>query len=305
MMLQILELFGGVGSPRIALRNLGIPVKAIDYVEIDQKAVNSYNAMFADDLAYKTQSVVNWNLRPDVAIHGSPCQDNSVIGEKAGMEIYSGTRSSLLWESVKSFENMGIWRPRIVIWENVPGVLRLKKSKGAFKKYLEKMEGLGYTNSFAVLDARDFGLPQYRERLFTISIQGSRFDFEKLRKIAMRSINEFLDEDVSEEYTIKSPSMMKKLPTAAQTPTFRALSVIDEYCWTITTKQNRNPNSGIIPIGNDQFRLLTEKECWRLQGYSDQDFMNAASVNGKTALYHQAGNSIPVPIFESIFEVLL
>lgn len=155
-MVQILESFGGIGSPRIALRNLGIPTKAIDYIEIDQKAVNSYNAMFADELAYKPQTVVNWNLRPKVAIHGSPCQDNSVIGGKAGMEINSGTRSSLLWESVNSYEQMGAWRPENVIWENVPGVLRLKKSKGAFKKYLEKMESLGYTNSGAFyLDVKE------------------------------------------------------------------------------------------------------------------------------------------------------
>lgn len=60
---QILELFGGIGSPRCALRNLGIPTKAIDYVEIDEKAVRSYNSMFAEELPYKTQSVVGWNLK--------------------------------------------------------------------------------------------------------------------------------------------------------------------------------------------------------------------------------------------------
>ena len=60
-MIQILELFGGIGSPRCALRNIGIPVKAIDYVEIDEKAVRSYNAMFADDLPYKKQPNVGNN----------------------------------------------------------------------------------------------------------------------------------------------------------------------------------------------------------------------------------------------------
>lgn len=58
-MIQILELFGGIGSPRVALHNLGIPVKSIDYVENDDKAVRSYNAMFADELPYKTQNVIN------------------------------------------------------------------------------------------------------------------------------------------------------------------------------------------------------------------------------------------------------
>lgn len=109
-MLQILELFGGIGSPRIALRNLGIPTKAIDYVEIDQKAVNSYNAMFENELAYKTQSVVNWNLKPDILIHGSPCQDISIAGKKLGADKDSGTRSSLMWETLRIIRDMGIWK---------------------------------------------------------------------------------------------------------------------------------------------------------------------------------------------------
>lgn len=85
-MVQILELFGGIGSPRCALRNIGIPVKAIDYVEIDEKAVRSYNAMFANELEYKTQSVVGWNLKPDILIHGSPCQDFSIAGHQKGAD---------------------------------------------------------------------------------------------------------------------------------------------------------------------------------------------------------------------------
>lgn len=65
---QILELFGGIGSPRCALRNLGIPTKAIDYVEIDEKAVRSYNSMFAEELPYKTQSVVGWKRKGKIQI---------------------------------------------------------------------------------------------------------------------------------------------------------------------------------------------------------------------------------------------
>ena len=104
--IQILELFGGIGSPRVALRNMGIPGKAIDYVEIDEKAVRSYNAMFSNDLTYTTQSVVGYNLQPDVLIHGSPCQDFSIAGHQGkataadgrinkgkGADEGSGTRS--------------------------------------------------------------------------------------------------------------------------------------------------------------------------------------------------------------------
>lgn len=100
-MIQILELFGGIGAPRCALRNLGVPVKSIDYVEIDAKAVRSYNAMFANDLKYRTQDVRGWNLRPDVLVHGSPCQDFSIAGHQKGADPDSGTRSSLMWETLR------------------------------------------------------------------------------------------------------------------------------------------------------------------------------------------------------------
>ena len=95
IMLQILELFGGIGSPRVALRNLGIPVKAIDYVEIDEKAVRSYNAMFARELPYRAQDVCGWNLRPDILIHGSPCQDFSIAAKQKELTAGSETAKKI------------------------------------------------------------------------------------------------------------------------------------------------------------------------------------------------------------------
>lgn len=150
-MIQILELFGGIGSPRCALRNIGIPVKAIDYVEIDEKAVRSYNAMFADELPYKTQSVVGWNLKPDILIHGSPCQDFSIAGHQGkataeagrinrgkGADKGSGTRSSLMWETIHIIEQMGEWKPKYVIWENVKNVLSRYMRVGDYDKFNER-----------------------------------------------------------------------------------------------------------------------------------------------------------------------
>lgn len=69
MKVKILELFGGIGAPRKALLNIGVDVKSIDYVEIDEKAVRSYNAMF--DNSQKVQDVRSWNLKPDILIHGT------------------------------------------------------------------------------------------------------------------------------------------------------------------------------------------------------------------------------------------
>lgn len=208
-MIKILELFGGIGSPRCALRNIGIPVKAIDYVEIDEKAVRSYNAMFKNELAYKTQSVIGWDLKPDILIHGSPCQDFSIAGHQGkataaagrinkgkGADEGSGTRSSLMWETIHIIQQMGDWKPRFVIWENVKNVTS-KHMIHNFNRYLSEMQKLGYTNSFQTLDARDFGLPQARERVFTISVlNGEPFNFDDLikteqqkRRQAMNSVH--------------------------------------------------------------------------------------------------------------------
>jgi DNA (cytosine-5)-methyltransferase 1 len=193
-----------------------------------------------------------------------------------------------------------------VVWENVKNVLS-KHMIHNFNKYLKRMEYLGYTNSFDVLNAMDFGLPQKRERVFTISyLDGTTFNFEKLARKKAPHIKEFLqpNDEVDSKYTITQPSMLKKIGYDGSSFGGR-LEVITDHCKTITTKQLRCPNSGIIDLGNGQYRLLTELECWRLQGYSDDDFFAAAQVNGGTALYAQAGNSIPVTIFESMFNQIL
>lgn len=303
MTLQILELFGGIGSPRVALREMGIPVKSIDYVEIDEKAVRSYNAIFRDELPYKTQDVRGWNLKPDVLIHGSPCQDFSIAGRQSGADPGSGTRSSLMWETINIVQNMGIWKPRIIIWENVKNV-RSKYMVHNHEKYMAELDKMGYTSSYALLDARDFGLPQARKRVFTVSILGNRsFDFRQMKRRPMENINGFLEQGtVDDYYTVKAPSMVKAI---GKTGTIRRLPIIKDYCWTITERPDRSPGSGCLPIKNGQYRYLTERECWRLQGYPDEDYEAAAQVNSRRTLYKQAGNSIPVPIFESMFDVLL
>jgi DNA (cytosine-5)-methyltransferase 1 len=303
-MLKILELFGGIGSPRIALRNIGIPVKSIDYVEIDEKAVRSYNAMFDKELKYKTQNVVGFNLKPDILIHGSPCQDVSIAGHQKGADEGSETRSSLMWETLNIIEQMGLWKPRIVIWENVKGV-RHKRMIKNYNAYLRKMEKMGYTNSFEVLNSLDFGLPQSRERVFTIScLDGTAFDFDKLERTKPSHISEYLqpNDEVDEGYIVKAPSMVAAI---GKTNTIRRIPIIKDYCYTITERQDRAPNSGVVDLGNGLYRYLTELECWRLQGYSDEDFHNAAQVNKGRTLYRQAGNSIPVGIFESIFKAII
>lgn len=304
---QILELFGGIGSPRCALRNLGIPTKAIDYVEIDEKAIRSYNNMFSEELPYKTQSVVGWNLKPDILIHGSPCQDFSIAGHQRGADEGSETRSSLMWETIHIIEQMGQWKPQYIIWENVKNV-KSKHMIANFIRYQKELEQMGYTNNYEVLDAREFGLPQARERVFTIScLKGEKFNFDDLIRTPMQDIRDFLEDNdsVPEVYDVTQPSVRNVI---GQTGIKRA-TVIKDYAFTITTRQDRTP-AQVIDCGGGRFRYLTELECWRLQGYTDEDFERAKAVHKRagryyTALYKQAGNSIAVPIFESIFRKII
>ena len=318
--IQIIELFGGIGSPRVALRNMGIPVKAIDYVEIDEKAVRSYNAMFADELSYETQSVVNWNLKPDILIHGSPCQDFSIAGHQGkataadgrinkgkGADEGSGTRSSLMWETVHIIEQMGEWKPTVVVWENVKNVLS-KHMVHNFNRYLSYMEKLGYSNNYKVLDARDYGIPQARQRCFTVSVLGDHnFDFDLMQKRPMRDISNFLESgNVSDCYMVTQPSVYNSIGKKG----IRRAKIIDKYANTITTRQDRTP-AQVIDLGGGKYRYLTELECWRLMGYSDEDYYAAESTckvesrKMNRTLYHQSGNSIVVPIFEEMFRVII
>lgn len=308
-LIKILELFGGIGAPRKALINLGINHKAIDYVEIDEKAVRAYNALY--DNRYKATSVVGYDLRPDILVHGSPCQDFSRAGIRLGGKDEDKTRSSLMWETLRIIENMGNWKPKYVVWENVKGVLD-KDMIHSFNKYLKRMEEIGYTSSFDILNAMDYGVPQKRERVFVISILGNKvFDFSKLESKPMKNIGDYLEKSVSDIYTIKSRSMLSRIGKNNSGSFSGRLTKIEEYTWTITTKQNRCPNSGIVDIGNGQFRLLTEKECWRLMGFDDEDYeavlkehpTRKGCTNG--ILYKLAGNSIVVDVLEAIFKVLL
>lgn len=310
-MIKILELFGGIGAPRKALINLGIDHKSIDYVEIDEKAVRSYNALY--DHLHKPQSVVGWNLCPDILVHGSPCQDFSRAGIRLGGKDEDKTRSALLFETLRIIENMGAWKPKVVVWENVKGVLDRDMIK-SFNAYLRRMTELGYSNSFEVLNAMEFGIPHKRDRVYAVSILGSMiFDFTRIRRRPVRHISEFLEKDVTgEQYQINIPSMINRIEefNPSVRSKYRPLDVIEDSCWTISTRQDRCPNAGIIKQSSGDYRYLTERECWRLMGFSDVDFDRALNefptAPGKrnATLYKLAGNSIVVQVLEAIFESL-
>ena len=176
MKLKVLELFGGIGACSKALEKLGIDYEIADYVEIDKYAVKTFNAMHNTN--FEPQDICEWDkdIEVDLIMHGSPCQDFSLAGKQAGGDKDSGTRSSLMYETIRIVEKL---KPKYVIWENVKNLLS-KKHRHNFDAYLETMEQLGYTNYYQVLNAKDYGIPQNRERVFTISILGKEnYEFPK------------------------------------------------------------------------------------------------------------------------------
>lgn len=314
-MIKILELFGGIGAPRKALINLGIDHKCIDYVEWQPNRVKAYNALY--DHLHKPQDVRGWNLKPDILVHGSPCQDNSRANrDRRGTD--KDSRSLLMMETIRIVKEMGDWKPKVIIWENVKGVLD-RNVRPIFNYYMKEMSALGYTNSFDVLDARDFGIPHARERVFCISLLGEDvFDFSKLESKSMRNISEFLEygphDDIPEPYLIKVPSMLNKIKEFNPIPTGnykRQLDVIEDFCYTITERQDRCPNAGVIRLNRPQYRYLTERECWRLLGFDDSDYDKMLDVfptregYRNATLYALAGNSIVVDVLEGIFKVII
>ncbi len=122
------------------------------------------------------------------------------------------------------------------------------------------------------------GYHKKRERIFAISYLGKNpFKFENLKHKETKHLSDFLEKDVMKTYgdifLVKQPSMLKILYDSEYKPKFQGrLQVIEDFCYTISTKQVRVPNSGILAIGDNRYRYLTERECFRLMGFDDNDF---------------------------------
>lgn len=173
-MIRVLELFAGIGACSKALERLGIEHEIIDAVEIDKYAIKSFNAIHGTN--FEPQDITKWekDIECDLIMHGSPCQDFSVAGKQAGGDKDSGTRSSLMYETLRIVEKL---RPKYVVWENVKNLLS-NKHRHNFDAYIKAMEELGYKSFYKVLNAKDYGVPQNRERVFTVSIRKERLIYD-------------------------------------------------------------------------------------------------------------------------------
>jgi len=338
-MLTVNELFTGIGAFRKALINLGIEHEIVGISEIDKYAIQSYTAMYGDTRNYGDISKVNKLDYTDLWTYGFPCQDISLAGHKKGI-VKGETRSGLLYEVerllLKSKADNEL--PKYLIMENVKNLVG-KQFKADFDRWLSFLESLGYTNYWQVLNAKDYGLPQSRERIFCVSILGDEpYEFPAKQELKL-TLKDMLEENVDTKFYLNQEQVNKikfstyhKEASLIQTGDYSdtlcargSIKCVQIGRYDTATRVNSNcyrvyDNNGLSPTlstyqgGNLQpfvlddntlVRKLTPKECWRLMGFTDSDFDKVAKVCSNSQLYKQAGNSIVVQVLEGILKNLI
>lgn len=203
--MKVLSLFSGIGAFEKALDNLQIPYELAGFSEIDKYAVKSYCAIHGVDESMNLGDItkIDEKVLPkdiDLITYGFPCQDISLAGKQKGLfhDDGSKTRSGLFFEALRIIEAT---KPRIAIAENVKN-LTGKKFKEQFQIVLESLEAAGYNNYWKVLNAKDYGIPQNRERVFIISIRkdiDKGYEFPKPFPLQLR-LKDMLDAEVDEKF---------------------------------------------------------------------------------------------------------
>ncbi len=235
----------------------------------------------------------------DLFTYSFPCQDISVAGYQHGLSEDSGTRSSLLWECCKIIETK---KPKYLMMENVKNLVGCNHKENFFR-FLEYLESLGYKNSWKILNARDYGIPQNRERVFCISELHGENDFEFPEPVRLRfKLYDILEKDVDDRYYLGNGQVM-------DVPIKQEYSYcLDSNYWKGVTlssfleKHRRQlVTDKIDENGKYVPRRLTPKETWRLMGVNEEDIERASQLISKTSLYKQSGNSIVVAVLEAVF----
>ncbi len=289
----------------------------------------------------------------DVMTYSFPCQDLSNVGAfhgyNKGIDKESGSRSSLLWQVGRILTEMkekGKTLPRYLVMENVPTLLS-ERHINNFNTWKADLETLGYISKEFQLNAKDFGIPQNRPRLLMISVfigddENRKAAIEEyFKKTTPESIiNDYVESKYYKNITVKELLRLADTPdspywqeavdcTPNDTTSRRKIwlenpqivkedgSLTDEpFIRTITTKQDRHPNSGNIYFnsgieGRGSFRYLTPRECMLFMGFTDEDYESIMANNPPVKIHsflfprdkiiRMAGNSIPVKLLEGFF----
>lgn len=282
----------------------------------------------------------------DILTYSFPCQDLSVSGywhnNTGGIDRDAENRSTLLWQIeriLKEYVASQKKLPRFLLMENVSNILSQRHIDN-FNEWKTFLESLGYINKVYTLDARNFGVPQARKRTFMLSVLAENDieirrideylnanDLQTFKTTQLKNISDFLRLDYSVEKYKKEAIESTPRFTESRKKIFRDNIVLAtgtkinaSAAKTVTTKQDRNPNSGIIKYAkndylvewNTHYRNLTPRECFMLMGFKEEQFdllllNNFENKKGSyfltaSKLIKMAGNSIVVPILEEIFK---
>lgn len=217
--IRLIELFGGISCQAQALLNLGVEFENYRYCDFDKYACQSHNEIMgtndspSDITKWKGEDlgIVDTDKFDYLMTYSFPCTDLSTAGKMAGMEKGSGTRSGLLWE-VERLLTECKELPQVLLMENVPQV-HGKNNKESFDNWCEFLESIGYKNYWKDLNAKDYGVPQSRNRCFMVSLLGDYFyEFPTPVKLE-KTLDDLLESEVDEKYYLSERAMNGVLTT--------------------------------------------------------------------------------------------
>ena len=263
---------------------------------LDEKSLNQlYDAVtVCNNLGDITKIDTSEIPDHDLFTYSFPCQDISSVGTRKGLDIGSGTRSSLLWECQRIIEQK---KPKYLLLENVKNFTTGKNKKN-FEKWLEYLESQGYDNYWKIFDAKDYGIPQRRPRVIVVSKYGkSKTNLVKTNDVINVSINKIIDNEQNDWKPFKAKAEIKGTVKKGK------IAFLDDRDWKINgvmisdvCSTQRAGRTGLKLIKNDDGLLFERKlnslECCRLMGFSDEFKI----VVSDTSAYQQAGNSIVVDV---------
>ena len=263
-MIRVFETFAGYGSQSIALRNLGIEHEVVAISEIDKYAIKAYEAIHGSTNNLGDICKINPSDIPDhdLFTYSFPCQDLSVAGKQAGLG--KETRSGLLYECEKIIEAK---KPKYLLLENVKNLVS-KKFKPQFDEWLKYLEGLGYTNYWKVLNAKDYGVPQNRERVFVVSILREHKPYEFANKTPLdKCIADILEDEVDGKYYLPDDRVKKMLLTYKDNYKKKNSNEIQQINYPKFSQQRVYSCNGISPTiaagnnggGKEPCKILLEK----------------------------------------------
>ena len=321
--MKFLDMFAGIGGFRFAMEQAGH--ECVGFCEIDKFARASYKAIHdtkgeieIHDVTQVTEEEIRNIGTVDVICGGFPCQAFSIAGNRRGFEDIRGT----LFFEVARFAS--ILKPKYLFLENVKGLLN-HDNGNTFEVIISTLDELGYNVEWQVLNSKDFGVPQNRERVFIIASlrgertrrvfpigrEGSKFIAGKQiaipvltpERVNKRQNGRRFKEDGEPMFTLTAQDIHGIMTSDGHEPKIIQRSHgynkggVHEIAPTVTSNSYQDNNHVIDGI---KIRKLTPRECWRLQGYPDWAFEKAQQVNSNSQLYKQAGNSVTVNVVAEI-----